>query len=179
MNRFLTWWIGPEAVLGLVTAGVFWYCARHASGAGRDVELLEKLLMLLPFVVVPLVFATILVPGARNWWWLGRAVTFAFLGLMICAGRIIGGFGTGAKGQDAAFILVMVFAIVLVSLAASVSGAMILAETRPAFAEWFRMRRLLGVLLVVIAAVPAGFILGVGLSLVLGVVGGIWSALQR
>ena len=128
---------------------------------------------------MPLVFATVLVPGAKNWWWLVRAIGFTFLALMICAGRIIGGFGTGAKGQDSAFIMVLVFAIVLISVAASIAGAVILAASHPAFADWFRARRLLGIVLTLVAAVPVGFGLGILLTFVVGVGAGIMSAFQR
>lgn len=41
------------------TAAVFWFCARHPSGEDRDILLLEKLVMTLPLVMVPLVFATV------------------------------------------------------------------------------------------------------------------------
>ncbi len=56
MSRLVSFILGPESVLLLISALVFWFCARHNSGVGRDVELLERLLMVLPFIVVPLAF---------------------------------------------------------------------------------------------------------------------------
>src|SRR5262245_30843854 len=116
MNRQLTYLFGPETVLAVLTAAIFWFCARHNSGEGRDVNIMEQLVVMLPLFVVPLVFATVLVPGAKNWWWLGRAIVFTYIMLGICAGRIITGFGTGAKWQDAAFILVILFGSISIAL---------------------------------------------------------------
>jgi hypothetical protein len=159
MNRYLTYFIGPESVLTILSLAVFWFCARHNAGEGRDVAIMEKLVVLLPFIVVPIVFATVLVPGAKTWWWLGRAVLFTFAMLMICSYRVIEGFGTGAKGQDAAFIVVIMFGSVAIALATSVAGAMILAELKPAFADWFRARKVLGSLAVLASSLPIGFTL--------------------
>lgn len=179
MNRSLTFFVGPETVLALLSVAVFALCAWHNSGAGRDVLILEKVVMLLPFIVVPLVFATVFVPGAKNWWWLGRAIGFTFLMLMVCGCRLIAGFGTGAKGQDAAFILIMTFGLIGVSIATSICGAMILAETKPAFAEWFRGRKFIGSTLTLISAAPIGFLLGISATMIFGVVMGTWSAFKR
>lgn len=179
MNQNMTYIIGPESVLAVFCAATFWFCSRHNSGTGRDVELMEKLVMLLPFVVVPVVFATIFVPGAKSWWWLGRAIVLTFAVLMICGGRLISGFGMGAKGQDAAFILIIAFGIVGVALATSISGAMILAEHRPGFADWFRARKIMGSILTLLMTLPIGVVLGVTVCLGIGVLGGLYSAFKR
>lgn len=179
MSRNLTYFLGPESVLTLLGAAVFWICARHNSGDGRDAALMEKLVMLLPFVVVPIVFATIFVPGAKNWWWLGRAIVLTFVMLSICAGRLIHGFGMGAKGQDAAFIMVITFGIVGVAFATTITGAMILAEAKPAFADWFRARKIIGSILLLLSSVPIGFALGIVVTLGIGIFAGIYTSIKR
>lgn len=178
MNRYLSYFIGPETVLLALSVAVFWFCARHNSGEGRDLLLLEKLVMTLPFFVVPLAAATILVPGAKNLLWLGRFVVFTYVMLAICAGRIITGFGTGAKGQDAAFIMVIVFGTAVIALVTSVAGAMILAETKPAFAGWFRSHRILGTLLTAVSIVPVGVVLGGAATVLIGVLAAAYSSIK-
>ena len=161
MSRPLSLVAGPELVLAIFTAVIFWICARHNSGVGRDVDLMERLVMLLPLLIVPPAFATVLVPGAKTWWWLGRAVVFTYIFMFVCAGRLITGFGMGAKGQDAAFIMVLIFGTMLIAIGATISGALILAENRPAFGAWFGARKILGSLLTVAAIIPVGFGLGI------------------
>jgi hypothetical protein len=161
MNRAFAILLSPEAVLVFITATVFWFCSRHPSGEGHDTEVLGNFVMLLPVLVVPLVFATVFAPGAKNWWWLGRTVLFTAVALGVCANRIINGFGSGAKGQDGAIIWVVTFALILMPIGMAISGAMILAETRPAFAGWFHARPVVGSVLTLLAAVPIGLALGV------------------
>jgi hypothetical protein len=160
MNRNLTYFIGPELVLAVLSALVYWICARHNSGEGKDILVMEKIVMLLPFVVTPLVFLTIFVPGGRSWVWLGRAIILTYTMLLVCGGRAITGFGTGAKGQDAAFMLIIGFGTIAITVGATVAVTMILFETKPAFAEWYRNRKVLGSLLTVVSAAPIGLILG-------------------
>lgn len=179
MNRPLSLLAGPELVLAILGALVFWFCARHNSGVGRDVDLMEKLVMMLPLLLVPPAFATILVPGAKAWWWLGRAVVFTYIILLVCAGRVIAGFGEGAKGQDAAFILVLAFGTALIAVGSTVSGAMILAETKPGFGAWFSARKVLGSFLTALAVVPVGFGLGVAATMAVTVVASIYAAVKR
>ena len=179
MSRATSLLTGPELVLALLTGAVFWFCARHDSGEGRDVQLCEKLLMLLPLLVVPAAFATVLLPGAKTWWWLGRAVVFTYVFLLVGAGRLIAGFGTGAKGQDAAFIMVLIFGTVLIAIGTAVTGAMVLAENRPAFAAWFGARKILGSLLTAVATVPIGFALGIVATIAVTVVASLATAFKR
>ncbi len=161
MNRPLTYLIGPETALALFSVVLFWFCGRHNSGAGRDVVLMEKLIWLLPFIVTPIAFATIFVPGARTWWWLGRAILFAFIAILVCGGRLIEGLGSGAKGQDAAFILLVALGAFAVAPATAATGAMILAETKPGFGTWFQAHKTLGSILILLSALPIGVVLGV------------------
>ena len=179
MNRNLTYFIGPEVVLALLSAGVFWFCARHNSGEGKDIQLMEKLVMLLPFVFTPIVFATIFVPGGKSWWWLGRAVIFTFIMLFVCGYRAIVGFGTGAKGQDGAFILIIMFGTIALALASAVAGSMILTETKPAFAEWFRNRRLLGSFLTLLSSIPIGIALVLVVTMVFSLFAFSYSLFKR
>ena len=178
MNRYLSYFIGPETVLLGLSVAVFWFCARHNSGEGTDILLLEKLVMALPFFVVPLAAATVFVPGAKSFLWLGRFVVLTYLTLAICAGRIITGFGTGAKGQDAAFMLVIGFGTVAIALATSVTGAMILAETKPTFGAWFRGHKILASLLTLLSAVPIGLVLGVTATVLIGILATAYSSLK-
>lgn len=173
MNRWLSALLSPETVLLAVGVAVFAICARHSSGEGADVALMERMIWLLPLVAVPLAFATVLAPRAKHWWWLARAVTFSIVLLGIAGYRIVQGFGSGAKGQDAALIIVFVLGVVVVSLATAISGAVILAEVKPAFAAWFRARPVLGSILTLGAAVPIGLALGIVLATTLGFVGGL------
>jgi len=179
MSRATSLFAGPELVLAVITAAVFWFCARHNSGEGRDVMLCERLLMLLPLLIVPPAFATVLLPGAKTWWWLGRVIVFTYVFMLVGAGRLIAGFGTGAKGQDAAFILVVVFGTVLIAIGTAVTGAMVLAEHRPAFAAWFGARKLLGVVLTAIAIVPIGFALGLVATIGVTLVASTMTSFQR
>lgn len=165
MNRPLTYLLGPETVLTLLGLLVFWFCARHNSGERHDVDLLEKLVWLLPFVVVPCAFATVFVPGAKTWWWLGRAIVPTFVMLIVCGLKIVDGFGSGAKGQDAALIIIITFGTLAVSLASAITGAMILAASRPAFGEWFQARPVLGSTLTALATLPIGVVLGLTVTL--------------
>jgi hypothetical protein len=179
MNRSLTYVFGPEVVLLAFTGLTFWLCSRYPSGEGRDVLIMEKCVMLLPFVMVPPVFATVFVPGAKNWWWLGRAIILTYAVMCICAGKFIGGFGTGAKGQDAGFIMVIGFGTVFIAIGAAIAGAMILAEARPAFGAWFKAHRVIGSILTLFAAVPIGFALGVTAMVGIGIFAGAYSSFRR
>ena len=179
MNRPVSLLAGPELVLAILGALIFWVCARHNSGVGRDVDLMEKLVMMLPLLIVPPAFATILLPDAKTWWWLGRAVVFTYIVLLVCAGRLIAGFGEGAKGQDAAFILVLAFGTALIAVGSTVSGAMILAETKPAFGAWFGARKVLGTVLTALAVVPVGFGLGLAATMAVALVASVYSAVKR
>jgi hypothetical protein len=161
MNRPLTYLFGPEAALALFSVLLFWFCSRHNSGEGRDVAIMEKLIWALPFIITPVAFATILAPDSKNWWWLGRAIGFTYIAIFVCGYRLIHGLGSGAKGQDAAFILLIVLASVAIALATAVTGAMILAATKPGFANWFQAHKFLGSLLTLLSAVPIGFGLGI------------------
>lgn len=161
MNRSISYLLGPETVLAVATALLFWFCARHNSGAGRDVAIMEKLIWAIPFLLTPIAFATILVPDAKNWWWLGRAIGFSYVAIFVCGSRLICGLGSGSKGQDVAMILLVVLASVAIAVASSVTGAMILAATKPGFANWFQAHKLLGSCLTVLAMIPSGFTLGI------------------
>jgi hypothetical protein len=154
MSRALSILLGPEVVLAALTAVVFLFCARHNTASDHDVRLLEKLLMVLPLIVVPIAFATILGPGARNWVWLGRVNVATMLCLSLCAYRLVSGFGSGAKGQDVGFMLVIGFGIGLSTIANAICGAMVLREQKPAVASWFQMHPVAGHLLTAVATLP-------------------------
>ncbi len=160
VNRLLTYLIGPETVLTLFSILLFWFCARHNSGAGRDVVIMEKLIWTMPFIVTPIAFATIFVPDAKNWWWLGRTIVFTYIAIMVCGYRLIEGLGSGSKGQDAALILLLAIGAVAIAIATAVTGAMILAATKPGFANWFQAHKVLGTLLTAFATIPIGVVLG-------------------
>lgn len=179
MNKWLTYLIGPESVLVVIAIFMFSVAARHNSGEGEDIRLVEKLVMTLAFWVVPMAFATIAVPGARNWLWLARAVVFTSIILLVIATRLIAAFGTGAKGQDAAFIMVLIFGVSVMSICSAMTGALILAETRPAFAGWFRERWIIGITATALAALPIAVTLGIVQLIGVATVASVWSAIKR
>jgi hypothetical protein len=176
MNRPLTYLLGPEAAMALLTTAVFLFCARHDSYSSRDVDILEGLMWALPVLAVPLAYATILVPGAKSWWWLGRANLALFVALLVCSTKVVNGFvapGSGPSAGAFGIFTVLCFGLVFAALANAVAGALIIAEHKPAFAEWFRARRFIGSILTALAAVPIGaamaFVLSVALSIYVGV----------
>lgn len=176
MNRSLAFLVGPEAAMAFFTAAVFFFCARHYSYSSRDVDILERVMWLLPFAAVPLVYATIFVPGAKSWWWLGRVNVALFAALIVCGNKVVGGFvapGAGPSAGAFGIFAVICFGVVFAALANSLSGALIIAESKPAFAEWFRARKVVGSILTALAAVPIGaamaFVLAVALSVYVGV----------
>ena len=160
MNRPLNYLLGPEAVLVVFSALLFWFCSRHNSGEGRDVALMEKLIWAIPFLITPIAFATIFAPKAKNWWWLGRAIGFTYIAIMVCGYRLIEGLGSGAKGQDVGLILLLMLGAVAIAIATAVAGAIILAATKPGFANWFHAHKILGSFLTALASIPIGVVLG-------------------
>ncbi|MBL9171993.1 MAG: hypothetical protein JNL10_00535 [Verrucomicrobiales bacterium] len=178
MNRLLTFLVGPESVLTGLTLVVYWFCARHGSYASRDVTILERTLWLLPFVAIALAYATFLVPGARSWSWLVRVNIALLIALVVGSVRIIDGFkepGTGPNGGAIGLLVVICLWILVGSLANSIAAAFLLAEHRPAWAQWFRERKILGGLLIVVSAVPMAF----AMSTLTGVAAGIYASLPR
>ncbi len=164
-----------ETVAAVSVAVVFALCALHPNTDDADVDFLEGLIWLLPVIVVPAVFATVL-GGTHSLGWLLRAGIASFVALVASALRIVENFGSGARGQDAAVIVVVTLGVVFVAFGTSFAGALILTRQRPALRDWFRRRRLVGALLVLMAAVPIGLVVGAGVALALGLVGGLWSA---
>ncbi len=163
----------------LATAATYAVLAKHPSGEGRDLRLAEQMAMALPPLAAALAFLTFFAPGSRDWWWLGRAVAASFVGAGFIAVRCISAFGTGAKGQDAAFILVFVLTGTVVSVGSAVAAALIQADRHPAFADWFRARPVIGSFLTLLASVPIGIALFFVVSLTGGVVLGLWSSIRR
>jgi len=172
MNRPLTYLLGPEAAMALLTAGVFLFCSRHYSYSTRDVVILERLMWFLPVIAVPLAYATILVPGAKSWWWLARVNVALFVALLVCANKVVNGFvapGAGPSAGAYGIFVVLCFGLVFAALANAFAGALILAEITPAFAEWFRAHRFIGSLLTALAAVPIGAVTVAGVGLLVGI----------
>ncbi len=160
MSRPLTYLLGPETALVLFSGLLFWFCARHNSGEGRDLALMEKLIWAIPFIITPLAFATILAPDAKHWWWLGRAIVLTYIAIMVCGYRLIEGLGSGAQGQDVGLILLLMLGAVAIAIATAVTGAMILAETKPGFANWFHAHKILSAFLTALTTIPIGAVLG-------------------
>lgn len=182
MNRSLTWLAGPELALGVVTGFVFLVCARYNSYSSGDGRVLERFLWLLPLMAVPVAFATLFVPGAKTWWWLGRVNLAVLLCLVVCGLRIVAGFGapgSGPKGQDVGLIVIVALGVLFSALGNAVAGALILRAQHPGFDEWFRIRTVLAPTLMVLAAVPVAIAQAVVTSLVLGIAGAIYSEFSR
>lgn len=182
MNRFLLSIGTPEVALGVFTALLFAFCARHNSFEDRDVRLLERLLWLLPLMVVAVAFATLLRPELRTWWGLGRINLAVTLALIFGAYRLVSGFGapgSGPKGQDAGFIVVFALGMALCAPANAGAAAWILSDQNPSFADWFRQRKLIGSLLTFLAALPLAVIMMAWGSVVLGLAGAMAMAVKR
>jgi len=172
MNRPLTYLLGPETAMVLLMALVFLFCARHYTYSKRDVSILERLMWLLPVIAVPLAYATIFVPGAKSWWWLGRANVALFVALLICANKVENGLkapGSGPGAGGMGIFVVLCFGLIFAALANAATGALILAEHKPAFGEWFRTRRVIGSILTALAAVPIGLAMASCVGLLVGV----------
>lgn len=179
MNRLPAYLLGPELVLLLCTAVTYWFCSRHNSGEGRDVEIMSRLVWTVPFIITPLVFATFLVPGSKSGWWLGRAIFWSFVAILVCGWRIIDGFGTGSKGQDGAVIILIMFDSVTVAIGVAITGALLLAANRPGFANWFQSHKVLGSFLTLLSAVPIGIALGFAVAAVGGILLGLYAEFTR
>ena len=168
--------------MALLTVVVFFFCSRHYSYSTRDVDSLEPLMRLLPVIAVPLAYATMFVPGAKSWWWLGRLNGAPFVALLVCANKVVNGFvapGAGPGAGALGIFAVICFGVVFAALANAVAGALILAENKPAFAEWFRARKFIGCLVTALAAIPIGAAMGIALSIVLSVFVGVTSLFNR
>jgi hypothetical protein len=139
---------------------VFWFCARHDSGEGRDAAIMSRLVWTVPFFVTPIAFPTILAPDATNWWWLARAIVFTYIAIFVCGYQFINGLGLGSKGQEVAFILLVMLGAVAIGIATAITGTMTLAATKPGFANWFHAHTILGSFLVALSAIPIAFALG-------------------
>jgi hypothetical protein len=182
MSRIGSFLLGPEALLAAFGALVFTFCARHNSYSDQDVRTLEKLLWMLPILIVPIGFASILVPGAKNWMWLSRVNLAVVICLSLCAYRVVSGFGapgSGPKGQDVGMILVITLGVASSALANVVCGTMVLRAQRPAADEWFRLHPIGGTALAAVSAVPIVIVQIIVTVFVLGVLAAIVNALER
>jgi len=157
MNRLGMILIGPEVTLGLFTAAVFWFCARHNSYSSEDVRTVERFLWLLPVLAVPLAFATIYAPGAKTWWTLGRANMAVAIALTACTFRVVnalGAPGSGPRGEEGVFTLMIAGGMTLTAIANAFLGAAILRAARPVVATWFQMHAVAGLSVTVAACLP-------------------------
>ncbi len=172
MNRPLAYLLGPEAAMILLTALVFLFCARHYSYSSRDVAILNRFLWLIPLLAVALAYATAFVPGAKSWWWLGRVNVSVFVAITVCANKVVDGLvapGAGPGTGATAIFAVLCFGLVLAALANAFGGAYILAEHKPAFAQWYHAHRFLGYFLTLLAAIPIGAVMLAAGTLVVGI----------
>lgn len=179
MNRALPLLLGPEAVMLAITLAMHVYCARHASGEGRDLRVMGVLIWSLPLLAVTAVYLTVLAPGAANAWWLARAALASLVGISLCSYRIVEGFGEGAKGQDAGYVFALLVGGIAMSLGTSICGAYVRTQTHPAFADWFRARPVLGCTLTLLAAIPIGAVIFGVTTAFGGFALGLWSAFRR
>jgi hypothetical protein len=182
VSRLTSILFGPEVLLLGFGALVFAFCARHNSYGSQDVRTLEKLLWLLPFLVVPIGFATILVPGAKNWVWLSRVNIAVVVCLAVCAFRIVSGFGapgSGPKGQDVGMILALTLGAGCSGLANVVCGSMVLRAQRPEADEWFRLHPIGGTALAAASAVPIVVVQVIVTIVILGLLAAMVSAFVR
>jgi hypothetical protein len=182
MNRWFSLILGPEVVLGVFTAWIYTFCARHNSYSTQDVRSLEKLLLIVPLLVVPLAFLTIFTATERNWMWLGRVNFAATVCLSMCAYRIVSGFaraGSGAAGQDAGLILVLTIGTGLCAIANAICGSLVLRAQKPAVAEWFHAHPVGSVVLTAVSTAPILVAQIVVTVVIVGVLAVTMSAFER
>lgn len=179
MSRLPTYLIGPETILLVFNLAVFRFCATHNSGEGNDLRLMEQCVWILPPLAVAAAFLTVLVPGSLEWSWWARAIVASLVGAAVATWRVVEGFGTGAKGQDAAFVIALCLAGVAMGIGSAVTGAMILADKRPEFAAWLRARPVLGSVLTLAVAAPLGLGIVVIAMFTLGFLASLVGALRK
>ncbi|HEX2099155.1 MAG TPA: hypothetical protein VHF69_00745 [Candidatus Synoicihabitans sp.] len=182
MNRWPLIVFAPEVIVAGLTVVICWYCARHYTYSDSDVRSMERLLWLLPLLFVGAAFATFFVTGHRTWSWLLRANLAAAVGLGLVLLRAVGGLGapgSGPKGQEAAFILVIAFAMILGAVANTFAGALILRANRPTLDGWYVEHPLRALALTGVAAIPVFFVQLVGFGLLAGVVGFVTTLMRR
>jgi heme O synthase-like polyprenyltransferase len=103
----------------------------------------------------------------------------SLVGAAVATWRVVEGFGTGAKGQDAAFVIALCLAGVAMGIGSAVTGAMILADKRPEFAAWLRARPVLGSVLTLAVAAPLGLGIVVIAMFTLGFLASLVGALRK
>ena len=182
MSRSLSLVTGPEAVLAALTAAVFLFCARHMSYGAADVRALERLVWLLPLMAVPLAFVTMRWTADHTWGWLVRVNVAVLTCLTVCAFRIVDGFGlpgSGPKGQDVGFILMVSLGVMFSAVGNAVCGAAILRTQQSAVAEWFRTHTVAGPVVTALATIPILLLQAIATGLVGGVLVMMFTAFKR
>lgn len=182
LNRATAFLLGPEAVAGLLLGLVWLVVARLDSSSARDQALLEKLVWLLPLAGTVAVFGSLGWTPTRSWGWLARANAALLILVCLGANRLVSGMsasGSGQSGLGMGLLVAVCLGLVLAGPASTVCGAVILADQQPAFAEWFHRRPVLGSFVVLLAAVPVSVVLATVGALLLGLLGGIITSLQR
>lgn len=172
MNRTLQLIAGPELVLAAVTAVVYLVCSRYGSYNSADVAVLERLMWLLPLVVVAAAYSTLWLAGARTWEWLVRVNLAVPVFLTVCALRLVDGFGapgSGPKGQDVGLLVVGCLGLGFSALGNVTTGAVIMRAKNAGFDEWYRARPGLAWTLTLLAAVPVAVVQSLVTGLVLGI----------
>ncbi len=181
MNRAVTFFIWPEVTVGLLTAAVFLFRARYNSYSDSDVRALERLLYLLPVLIVLAAFGGTYGSTSRTWLGLGRANVAAMVGLVICGYRVVSGFGapgSGPKGQDAGFILLVTLGLGLCTIANAIIGSLVLRAQKPAVAEWYRDHGAAGATLTALSMVPI-LLVQIAAIMVIASVAGMMSGLFK
>jgi hypothetical protein len=167
MSSILQQLLGPELAMTILVGVIWLVTAKATVGDPTVVHWAERAVWLMPIIAVALAFATLFWPHLGplvideplSWWRLGRTALVSIVGPCIAVWFIVHLFGSGAHGQDAAFIITLLIAGVFTSLGIAIGGAAILADRHEAFAEWFRMRPIIGSALTLIAALPIGIVL--------------------
>ena len=160
MQRISIYLFSPEILLGLLNLGVILFCARHRTYSDSDVQALSCLAFLLPALAVLAGFALIFVPTPKTWGWLARANLETWATLLFCGFQIVSGFGapgSGPKGQDAGFILILSFGLCATALANAFSLSQIFRGSRTSWDTWLSSHPVAGFLAVGAGAVPVMF----------------------
>lgn len=181
MSRTLSILAWPETGMGLLTLAVFALCSRFGSYSDSDVRVLEKLMWILPFVIVSLGFLTLFLSGARSWSWLVRSNLAVQLSLMICAWRIVSGFGapgSGPKGQEAGFVVIVGFGFVAAAVVNTIYVTAFLRAQNTTVDAWYREHSVWGPVLTVLSFPPVVVTQGLLAGIVFGCAG-LFSALLK
>ncbi len=134
--RTLSYLVGPELYWAAVCAGVHLATQRYKPPTEAVCGFLDSLWAWLPFVVVPLTFASFLVGGPGRWWLLLRIDLAILVGLVLATTLFANGMvyhkPSSGPGAGAAYIAILIFGVVMAMLGTAVSVGVLWWRSRHA-----------------------------------------------